>query len=185
MKTLSLFLVFTFIAINSVMSQLYVGANIGNEHYSQTNSVFQHYSSIFEAIELKYQIKKINLCIDYNNISRVNNLDNDILETQNNRFSFIVNYLQIQETQRFNLSTGFGIFARLPYQSYSKMNINYGKYFNVGLTANIAVNFFIKSGNYFSLGYRFSKEFYNSQNNNSLMTNDYGFYFGISTNFKK
>lgn len=184
MKSFTFSLFFILIAANSLMAQLYIGFNIGNEHYGHTNSIFQHNSSFWGTAEIKYQIKRLNLCFDYNNVARINEFSNEYLETQNNRFSIGVNFLSVQEAQKFCPSVGFGFFARSPYKSTSKLNINYGNYINAGLVANIAINFFSKTGSYFSFGYRLGSEFYNSNKNNSLKTNDNGFYFGMSLNLK-
>lgn len=174
------------ILCNNGFSQVYIGAYLKDANYMQYNKNKVIGSSLDYNLELKYQFKNMNISIDYGNANRLNMYDNNIIETEKNRFALMLNYLPIKENQKFGIGLGFGYFLRMPYKKTSLSLID--NYYNTGICSNVNLNFFTKNG-YISLGMRYDLDLNNSKNINGLKSNDYGFYIGITQNltslFKK
>ncbi len=174
MKAHIFFTIGLFFISSTISAQLFLGADMTQANFKQVNTRVYEYSAYDLGLGLKYQVKKINISVEWNRISRINNS----IDTESDRISLTVNYLLNKEDKKLVPSVGFGYFFRKPYQLSSS---NIDMYYNSGLVSNVSLNFPSKFG-YTTIGLKNNIDLFNSLKNNDLKLMDFGFFISANLN---
>ncbi len=85
-----------FFISSTISAQLFLSADMTQANFKQIDTRVYEYSTYDAGLGLKYQIKKINIAVEWNRISRINNSIN----TESDRISLTVNYLLNKTEQK-------------------------------------------------------------------------------------